>query len=104
MLSHEKDNWQVISQKEIGSFQVKVWLVYKGFKPSVAYWRDGTFELVEIKEGVLSEPTFVMNLNMWEALQASMTENHERQKSTVEAELSAVKYHLEDMRKLVFKE
>lgn len=49
------------------------------------------------------EPTMTISRYVWELLKHSIVGTNERDKHTVEAELGATKYHLEDMRKLVFK-
>jgi len=99
-------NWEVIAQEGVGAWTVKVWLIEKSYKPSVAHIKDGHLELSEIKEGsdYEVEPTFSLNMDAWRAIKMAMLNNVEREKSTIEAELGATKYHLEDLRKLVFKE
>jgi len=99
-----KNDWEVIVNENIGMWNVSVWLVNKSYKPSIAHIKGSSIEMTEIKEGEADpEPTLVLNRDIWKALKASMTENHERDKHVVESELSATKYHLEDLRKLVFK-
>lgn len=97
------DQWEVIVQDNIGGWNARIWLINKGYKPSIGYIKEGVLELQEIIGGKEMEPSLILNQDLWRALKKTMTENYERDKSTVEAELGATKYHLEDMRKLVFR-
>ena len=97
------NNWKVYVQENFGQMSVRVYLINKDRIPSIAHIKNGRVELEEMIEGSEpSEPTLELPLDAWEGLKAAMVENHERDKNTVEAELGATKYHLEDMRKIVF--
>lgn len=96
------DKWEVVTQELVGEYAVKVYLIEKGVKPRLASIGDGGFMVTtEIKDGKEMPPTLRINYDVWKALKSAMLDKQEREKSTVEAELGATKYHLEDMRKLV---
>lgn len=67
----------------------------------------GEFIFEEVKEGGLIEPTFLIPFTMQRELVKSLKEATERlgiktdSEFTLEGELKATKYHLEDMRKIL---
>ena len=99
----EKNNWEVKVVENFGSWTVDVYLIEKGYRVSLAHFVNGQIEREEIKDGgIEAKPTMTLPKELWEAIKTSMIDNKVREKSEVEAELGATKYHLEDMRKLVF--
>jgi len=92
-------------QERYWNWSVAVYLINRGgegvFMGKIV---KGRLTWEKIKEGgeYPDEPTLLFNRDVWEVMKQSLTKNHERDKHTVEAELGATKYHLEDMRRLVF--
>ena len=99
----KNETWEVIVQENIGMWMVDVYLIQRGtLRPAIAHIKNNELELTELKEGqVQAEPTLTLNRDAWNALKSAMVDKQEREKSTVESELTATKYHLEDMRKLL---
>ena len=95
-------SWEIVEQEVIGAFNIKIWLISKDtHRPSIAKIVNGFIELEEIKEGQELKPTFEMPYDAWQALKKAMIDGKVREKDEVEAELTATKYHLEDLRKLL---
>lgn len=68
--------------------------------------KDGLIETKQIKEGAGAEskPLFTLNYFAWQSvLQAMGDIEPDIKKEVIDSELKATKYHLEDLRKLVFK-
>lgn len=103
--NHMGPAYEMVIQDQPWNWAVAVYLVNRGSE-GVFVGRIVKSRLTweKIKEGseYPEEPTLLFNRDVWQVMKESMTENHERDKHTVEAELGATKYHLEDMRKLVF--
>jgi len=97
------NEWAVHIQKNLGGYNVNIYIIKKGLKPEIAYIKDNYLELSELIGGVEQEPTLKLPLEVWNTLEHQLINDKVREKSEVEAELSATKYHLEDFRKLVFK-
>ena len=96
------EEWEVIVNDRIPSWEIEIYLIKKGYKPQLAHIKDGFIRLVDIKRGELDpHPTLRVNRDVWQALKMALIDKQEREKSTVESELIATKYHLEDMRKLL---
>lgn len=98
-------NWEVIERESIGAYAVDVYLIYRDSKVSIAHVEDGLLVLSEIKgDGNEEKPTFHMPLDAWRALKSVMVDKKVKDIKEIDAELTATKYHLEDMRKIVFKD
>lgn len=69
---------------------------------SLAHIVNGQLEMTEIQEGATDpEPTLRLPVEVWNAFKEVLIDKKFREKSEVEAELGATKYHLEDMRTLL---
>lgn len=112
---------------DIGDVQVKTdagWMISVRFKPwsdVVQVWianrhdlktdiyhfnENGQMVASELREGANDpEPTMVINQLIWRGIKQAFQGIEETpDKVAVDSELKATKYHLEDLRKLVFKE
>ena len=96
--------WEIIEQNTLERFVTKVWLVFRDGIPQVASIVNGQLQLTKIEEGKEYPPTLDIPYDAWQAIKRAMVDEKVREKSEVEAELGATKYHLEDMRKLALKE
>lgn len=95
------NQYKIIVQEKPWSLNVDIYILEKGYRTSVASVEKGYLKMTEIKEGANeAPPTLTIPLEVWEVLKREMIDNKVREKSEVEAELGATKYHLEDMRKL----
>lgn len=96
-------NIKVHVQPKYGMEAVDVFITNSGGDGYfVARIKDNHLEWEKRKDdGVELEPTMTLPLFIWDIFKRSLMDNQERDKHTVEAELGATKYHLEDMRKLV---
>lgn len=101
-MSNISASWEVIVQDLVGTMRSDIWLIMRdGVKPSIAQIKDGQIKLEELKEGESEvKPTLSIHYDAWQAIKKAMIDDKVREKSEVEAELKATKYHLEDMRKL----
>ena len=101
----ENHEWKIKVEDRPWNLEVAVWLVKKGYNPSLAHIKNGRLELTELKEGLATdpEPTFVFPLEVWTAIKDMLIDKKVRDKNEVESELIATKYHLEDMRLLALK-
>ena len=98
------ENWEIIEREAVGSFTVKIYLIYRDSIISLAHIENSRVVLTEIKDGKEEQlPTFDMPLDAWRALKSAMIDKKVKDIKEVDAELIATKYHLEDMRKIVFK-
>jgi len=94
--------WEVIVTNKPWNMSRDIYLIERGYKTSLAHIVKGQLEMTEVKEGSTDpEPTMNIPWDVWEALKVSLIDTKIREKSEVEAELGATKYHLEDMRKLL---
>jgi hypothetical protein len=101
----EEANWKVYIQRRGWSDTVGVYLLCrqngKGLLASVE--KDGVLKFSEVKEGDPEKATLVLPAMLWGLLVDAITDTTPPlRKQVVDAELSATKYHLEDMRKIVF--
>lgn len=102
---YRKYEWEVIEQFQPWDLQVKVYLIDRSGIPSLAHiGKDGNMYLEEIKEGLQMEPTLNIPSDAWEAIKGSILEQNKKPDVESLSELKATKYHLEDMRKIVFKD
>lgn len=98
--------WEIRIAEDGGFFSVRVWIFSRtNGRLVVAYFDDkGNITEKEIPEGSVDpEPSLVMPQLMWSIFKSQLIDDKVRDKQEVEAELKATTYHLEDMRKLVFK-
>ena len=96
-------NIEVVVQENFASYEAKIWVLDRTNKQMVGFLKNGYIDFKEYEPGVEVEPTMVMNRDIWKAIKNYMIDGNVREKNEVEAELGATKYHLEDMRKLIFK-
>ena len=98
------NDWKIKINENFGGMMVLVFIYREnGSEIEIAYFeQDGTMSIKKYSP-IEENPTFKIPIYVWESLKESLVTKHERDKSTVEAELGATKFHLEDMRKLVFK-
>lgn len=99
----DNDKYSIHIQEFVGGYSTKIWIFEKSEKPRIASIdKNGLIKWITIQdEHADFPPTISLNYDLWKVLKRSMLEDKERDKSTVESELNATKYHLEDMRKLV---
>lgn len=106
-LEGKSGDWRCIVIQEPWNNRVKIYLfqVANG-RTMQSSIKDGKMELREIKEGQDPEdkPLLQVSREVWQALSDTLREVIPNiEKNEVDAELKATKYHLEDMRKLIFK-
>lgn len=101
------EKWEVIVQEEPGLWMVRVYLIQKGNTVKIAHIKGSQVEVEDIKEGLNSEPTFTINIEVWRALKESLIDHEVKSKQETDIELSltrgeltATKFHLQDMRVL----
>lgn len=87
------DAWEIYLTKRAG---LELFVINVG--------KDGLLTEKKVKEGSTeSEPFMVIPGNLWERFVNAINEDLPNvKKEVVSAELESTKYHLEDMRKLVF--
>jgi hypothetical protein len=99
-----EDGWMISIRFTPWSDNVDVWIANKTRDNTYIYHFDKTGTMVEkkLKEGELEiEPSMRFNRRVWEGIQRAMQGIEETpEKQSVDAELKATKYHLEDLRKL----
>ena len=100
----ETDGW-IVSVKHVPWVDtVEVWFAHRGNKIEICYFDDrGRMLFKELKEGAIDPPpTMRINRSIWEGIVKSINGFQEiPEKQSVDAELKATKYHLEDMRSLM---
>lgn len=103
-MSYGQPTYEIIVQDRPWNWTFAIYLINRGGEGVfLGRVNDGKLTWEKTKEGAdEDEPTLLLNHDLWEIMKQTMTEKHERDKHTVEAELGATRYHLEDMRKLVF--
>lgn len=105
-IQRQEGNWQIVVNPRPGSFEIEVWLInIESGKAKVANVnKDGYLELKEVKDETNPGPPFMRVPHpVWELIVNAIAEKTPPlKKEVVDAELSATKFHLEDMRKLVF--
>ena len=107
-IQRQEGNWQIVVNPRPGSFEIEVWLInVESGKARIAnVMKDGSLEFREIKDGdpLGNAPFLRVPQNVWELIVNAISEvTPPLKKEVVDAELTATKFHLEDMRKLVFK-
>ena len=100
--------WMVSVRFQPWSDRVEVWIANRreGRGTDIYHFDErGNMIASELKEGVADPgPTMIINRFIWEGIKKSIQGIEELpDKKEVDAELKATKYHLEDLRKLVFK-
>jgi hypothetical protein len=103
-----EDGWVVVLQPVPWSDAVELWIGRQEngrfYRASVA--EGGLLNMTEVEKGSeQTSPTLVVSATVWdglaEALRGVVPQVDKRE---VDAELKATKYHLEDMRNLVFEQ
>lgn len=96
------DGWYISVRSKPYNDQIEIWFAYqKGGLSEVCYFNEtGTMVLKKLNEGELDPPpTMQISRNIWDGLRQAINGIEETpQKQSVDAELKATKYHLEDMR------
>lgn len=96
------ENWEIKVIENIGTLNVSIYMFQRSDKIRLAHFVKGQIELEEMDESAIEpEPTMKIPYDVWNCLKRTMIDDKVREKSEVEAELGATKYHLEDMRKLL---
>jgi hypothetical protein len=96
------DKYEVKIVENFGNWSVSIYIIEKGSKPSLASIKDGNLEFTEIiPYSADTKPTLILPKYLWDIMKHTIIDDKVREKSEVEAELGATKYHLEDMRKLL---
>ena len=109
-IQRQEGNWQIVVNPRPGSFEIEVWIIsVESGKAKVANInKDGYLELKEVKDGMPAEdniPFMRVPYPVWELIVNAIAEKTPPlKKEVLDAELSATKFHLEDMRKLVFED
>ena len=101
------DGWVVSLRHSLYNDTVELWIgqEIQGRFYLASVTKDGYLTMKEIKDGAMEEtPTIRLNAVVWEAFAEAIRGvlPPAIDKKEVDAELKASKYHLEDMRKLVF--
>jgi len=98
------DGWLISVRCRPYNDQVEVWFAYqRSVTTEICYFNEtGIMMMRKLDEGDLDPPpTMRINRNIWDGLRQAINGVEETpQKQSVDAELKATKYHLEDMRKI----
>ena len=110
-IQRQEGNWQIVVNPRPGSFEIEVWLLnIEGGKARIANVdKDGYLKLREIKDGEEASkdniPFMRVPYPVWELIVNAITDTTPPlKKEILDAELTATKYHLGDMRRLVFED
>ena len=107
-IQKQEGNWQIVVNPRPGSFEMEIWLisVESGKAKAANVNKDGYLELKDVKDGVSladNVPFMRVPYPVWELIVNAITEvTLPLKKEVLDAELTATKFHLEDMRQLVF--
>jgi len=99
-------DWRMTVFTEPWHDQVKIWLItYQKDKAYNVTYKDGSMLIKAVKEGEQIQDCFMkMPYDIYEEFCKLLSlAEIPQEESVTKAELTATKYHLEDMRKLVFK-
>lgn len=102
-----KDGWLISTRYTPYSDMVQVWIAKRNGADIDVYHfnNNGEMKAEKLKEGVEPEPAMKLLSWIWDGFRQSINGVEEiPEKQALDAELTATKYHLEDMRKLVFSE
>lgn len=103
----QQGDWKVYTERVGWSDEVRVWLGVRqnGRFSNARVDKTGHLELTEMKEGAETpEPLMVVPTSVWQMIVDAVAEKTPpTKKEALNAELGATKFHLEDMRALVFK-
>jgi hypothetical protein len=102
----EEQGWKVFIQRRGWSDSIAVYIVQRdGSKALLAgVEKDGNLVFSEVDGKGEDKPTLMLPSFAWQLLVDAITDTTPpTKKQAVDAELVATKYHLEDMRKLIFK-
>ncbi len=99
-------NWKVFTERLGWSDETRVWIGQRN-GPNFAnatIGKDGRLIMTAVKEGEqLPEPLMILPTPVWQMIVDAIAEKTPpSKKEALDAELTATKYHLEDMRQLVF--
>lgn len=97
-------HFEVVANPRIGTDAVEVYFVSRnGTAPSIIHFdQEGYTHVDDIKAGVEQKPTMIIPRSYYEELVRALSNDLPNiNRDVVNAELSATKYHLEDMRRLV---
>lgn len=104
----EKENFSIFVRRGIGTFDVKVYVTERRGN-TISLWthgKDGEILVKDVKEGEDQSDLYLLKLpgQIWDLFADGVAETVPPNKpDVIEAELSATKRHLEDMRKIVSK-
>ena len=107
-IQRQEGNWQIVVNPRPGSFEIEVWLInIEGGKAKIANVdKNGYLQLNEVIDGYPTEgntPFMRVPNPVWELIVNAITDTTPPlKKEVLDAELMATKYHLADMRRLVF--
>lgn len=109
MSKFQYGEWESKVENQIGTGSVKVWLYRRIAEDRIEiahFTKDGFVEVTEVNYAAAEAeipPTMILPFMSYDALVGALQQMKPvRAKEVVDAELAATKYHLEDMRKLVF--
>lgn len=99
----ERDTWHINAQREVWSDAIAIRL---GVKTDSGFAVAKPLTMETIVPGSLTEPTFKLPLDAAQRLMDELWQAGVKPSQSVGStgQVEAIKYHLEDMRKLVFKE
>lgn len=102
----EDMNWMVSVEPIPYSLNVKVWLLKKeGENIFTCIVEKGFLTMEKIDKSKEPSPLLIVPEDAWRLVVSAILESVEGEvRKSSDAEMDAVKYHLEDMRKLVFTE
>ena len=104
----DNKQWRVVIERMPQAFLIKIWLVQlngsRVYNATVS--KDGQLTLTEGKEDDINIPPLMIIPSLaWDTIHKALNDIEPPIKQEiVDAQLQATKYHLEDMRKLVFSE
>lgn len=103
----QSGTWKVYTERVGWSDEVRIWLGHRkdGKFHNARVDKTGHLELTEMKEGAETpDPLMVVPTHVWQMIVDAVAEKTPpTKKEALSAELDATKFHLEDMRALVFK-
>lgn len=93
-------NWEIKVIEEPWMMMVKIYIVERGARNYLAHFKGNQLEMTEITEGgaIPDSPTMELPTDLWNIIRETIIDKKVEDKSAVEGELKATKYHLEDMR------
>ena len=102
----EPEKWKVFIEKTPWNDSIKVWAGYRLPDGTFhnATMENGSMRFTGVKGGEMpADPLLVLPMDVWQMLVDATTETTPPTKrEVIDSELKATKYHLEDMRRLIF--